>query len=192
MCTDRKNGQRRCRCCDPEARRATRRTAQLRERGWEGEVGEEYASGTVEVRSRLARNAPAATVDPSPTVRTARARSGSLTHNEQSVLARDESPRVRAAVAANPATTPEVLDALSADDSKRVREAVARHPSADPESLYALATTLDRRRDLSIARAIAQHPATPMEALEAITDHGTHGQATLARRAIQERSAKVV
>ncbi|SMX86236.1 hypothetical protein [Brevibacterium aurantiacum] len=187
MCTDHQHGQRRCRCCDPEVRRATRRAAQLHERGWEGEVGEEYASGTVEVRSRLARNSPVATIDPSPTVRAARARNGLLTDDEQSALADDESRRVRAALAVNPTTTSEVLDSLSVDRDKRVREAVARHPHTDPETLYALSTTLDRRRDLSVARSISQNPATPMEALETISAHGTDGQARLARWTLRER-----
>lgn len=102
MCTDHQHGQRRCRCCDPEARRAIRRTTQLRERGWDGDVDEVYAAGTVQERAALARTSPAATFDRSPTVRSARARRGLLTPDEQATLAADDSPRARAALAANP------------------------------------------------------------------------------------------
>lgn len=192
MCTDHQHGQRRCRCCDPEVRRGSRRTAQLHKRGWEGEVDEEYASGTVEDRARLARNSPVATIDRSPTVRAARSRFGQLTADEQSILAGDGSPRVRAALATNPGALPEVLDTLSADDDKRVRESVARHAQASSESLYALATTLDPRKDLGVARALARNPSTPIVALEAMVAHGTAGQANLARRALEERDQKGV
>lgn len=187
MCTDHQHGQRRCRCCDPEARRAARRTTQLRERGWDGDVDEAYAAGTVQERAAFARTDPSATFDPSPTVRSARARRGHLTPDEQVSLAADESPRVRAALAANPKAEQDALDALSADPDKRVREAVARHERSSPDSLHALATTLDRRRDLSVARALAQNSATPVEALEVIVTNGTAGQASLAQRALQQR-----
>lgn len=187
MCTDHQHCQRRCRCCDPEARRAIRRTTQLRERGWDGDVDEVYAAGTVQERAALARTSPAATFDRSPTVRSARARRGLLTPDEQATLAADDSPRVRAALAANPGAEQDALDALSADTDKRVREAVARHERTPPDSLYAIATTLDRRRDLSVARALAQNPATPMVALKAIVANGTTGQASLAQRALHRR-----
>lgn len=191
MCTDHQHGQRRCRCCDPEARRAARRTTQLRERGWDGDVDEVYAAGTVQERAAFARTSPAATFDRSPTVRSARARRGFLTPDEQATLAADESPRVRAALAANPGAEQDTLDALSADADKRVREAVARHERTPPDSLYALATTLDRRRDLSVARALAQNSTTPMVALEAIVANGTTGQVSLAQRALQRRGQNV-
>jgi len=191
MCTDHHHGQRRCRCCDPEARRAIRRTTQLRERGWDGDVDEVYAAGTVQERAALARTSPAATFDRSPTVRSARARRGLLTPDEQATLAADKSPRVRAALAANPGAEQDALDALSADADKRVREAVARHERTPPDTLYALATTLDRRRDLSVARALAQNSATPMVALEAIVANGTTGQVSLAQRALQRRGQNV-
>ena len=191
MCTDHQHGQRRCRCCDPDARRASRRLTQLRERGWEGDVDEAYAAGTVQDRSAMARNCPVAAFDRSPTVRSARARRGRLTTNEQALLAADESSRVRAALAANPVTERSILDCLSADDDKQVREAVARHIQTPPSSLHALALTLDRRRDLSVARALAQNSTTPIEALEAIAANGTDGQATVAQSAIRDRKRKV-
>lgn len=191
MCTDHQHGQRRCQCCDPETRRATRRTAQLRERGWDGDIDDVYAAGTVQERAALARTSLAATFDRSPKVRSARARRGLLTPDEQALLAVDESPGVRAALAANPGTERDALDALSADDDKRVREAVARHERTPPDSLFVLATTLDRRRDLNVARALAQNSATPIAALEAIVASGTTGQASVAQHALRMRERNI-
>lgn len=183
---------RRCRCCDPAARRGARREARLRSRGHRGEVGEDYASGTVAARALMAKDRPEGTYDPSPTVRAARARRGSLTPEEEEVLAGDERPTVRAALAANPATGSETLDLLAGDPDRSVREAVARHPDTRPEALATMAATLDRRRDIAVAQAIARHPNTPAAALDEWIASGTSGQRSIAQHALAARVAGAV
>lgn len=187
MCRDHEHGPRRCRCCDPEARRADRREKRMRERGHKGEVDPEFAAATVAERAARAGEHPEAAFDPSPTVRTAAAR-GPLTEEAQSVLAGDESPRVRRALARNRACSAETLDALSTDEDRGVRQAVAGNPATPPEALEAMATELDRRRDLAIARALAMNPRTPTRALEEWLDSGTAGWKVVARNALQQPS----
>ena len=51
-----------------------------------------------------------------------------------------------------------------------------------------MAGELDRRRDLSIARALATNPRTPSGALVAWVEQGTGGWRTLAREALHERA----
>lgn len=187
MCRDHEHGPRRCRCCDPEARRADRRERRMRERGHEGEVDAAYASATVAERAAMADEHPEAVYDPSPTVRTAAAR-GPVTEEVEDVLAGDESPRVRRGLASNPGCSAETLDALSGDEDQGVREAVARNQRTPPEALEDMASELDRRRDLGVARALATNPNTPVAALEAWLDHGTGGWKTLARSALRARA----
>lgn len=180
--------ERRCRCCDPAARRAARRARRMEERGHEGKPDEEYAAEPVAGRAAMAADHAEGTYDPSPTVRTARARSGNLTEDEQDTLAVDEHPRVRAALATNPQTAPTTLDALTDDDDRRVREAVAQHASTPPATLSRMARNLDRRRDLSVAQALASNPNTPPDALRAWIESGTGGWRAIARRALRERA----
>lgn len=188
MCRDHQHGQaRRCSCCDPEARRAARREKRMRERGHEGEVDEAFAAASVAARAVMAVDYPEAAFDPSPTVRAAAAR-GPLTEETEPVLAGDEKGAVRRAVALNPGCSPEALDLLSSDEDQGVREAVARHPSTPPDALAGMAEDLDRRRDLSVARALASNPRTPRSALEEWLDGGTGGQRTLARAALRKRA----
>lgn len=192
MCTQHSHEgeEQRCRCCDPAARRAARRKKRMEERGHDSEVDEDYASGTVSERVVDASD-PActdATYDPSPTVRTARARAQGLTDDEQDRLAGDEHPKVHAALACNAEATPATLDALADDQDKRVREAVAKHPNTPPEALGHMAGNLDRRRDLRVARAIAQHPATSDEVLERLMERGTGGQRAIARSTLRDRA----
>lgn len=92
MCRDHEHRARRCSCCDPEARRAVRREARMRERGLEAEPDREFCAATVAERAALADEYPEAAFDPSPTVRSAAAR-GPLTEETEDVLAGDESPR---------------------------------------------------------------------------------------------------
>ncbi|ROZ63297.1 hypothetical protein EDL96_07100 [Kocuria soli] len=191
MCRDHQHGARRCRCCDPEARRAARREARMRERGHRGEIDAEFAAATVAERAALADEHAEAAFDPSPTVRTAAAR-GPLTEETEAALAGDEKSRVRRALASNPACSPEVLDLLSRDEDAKVREAVAPHPSTPPETLRTMAEDLDRRRDLAIARALAKNPRTPRSALEEWIRGGTEGQRTLARAALRKRAEQAV
>lgn len=190
MCTQHShNGEeQRCRCCDPAARRARRRRDRMQERGHEGEIDDEFAAGSVTERTVMAADHQEATHDPSPTVRTARARAAGLTDDEQDRLAGDEHPRVRAALAGNAETSPATLDALSSDDDRRVREAVAKHPNTPPEALEHMAGNLDRRRDLRVARAIAQHPATSDEVLEGLMERGTGGWRAIAKSALRDRA----
>lgn len=187
MCRDHQHGQRRCSCCDPEARRAQRREKRLRERGYEGEVDEKFAAASVAERAAMADENPEAAFDPSPTVRTAAAR-GPLTEQTESILSGDEKSRVRAAVAGNPGCSPETLYDLSGDEDQSVRLAVARHPSTPPEALAGMAEDLDRRRDLCVSRALAKNPRTPTSALEEWIRGGTEGQRTLARAALRKRA----
>lgn len=187
MCRDHKHGQRRCSCCDPEARRAARREKRMRERGFEDEVDPEFAAASVAGRAAMADEYQEAAFDPSPTVREAAARRP-LTVETEAVLAGDEKSRVRAAVAGNPHCSPETLDLLSGDEDQGVREAVARHRSTPPEALAGMAEDLDRRRDLGIARALARNPSTPTSALEGWLEDGTGGQRTLARAALRRRA----
>ena len=188
MCGDHEHGQRRCSCCDPAARRAARREARMREKGYDGDVDEGYASATVAVRADRAGQHESATYDPSPTVRAARARSGRLIEAEEDVLVGDDHPRVRAALARNPGTSSGALETLAADSDLHVREAVAAHPSTPPRTLAAMAASLDRRRDISVAQRLAANPHTPREALEGWLEGGTGGQRTLARAALRERA----
>lgn len=71
-----------------------------------------------------------------------------------------------------------------------MREAVARHPSTPPEALAGMAGELDRRRDLSVARALARNPSTPSGALEEWPGSGTGSWRALARRALRERAGR--
>lgn len=187
MCRDHQHGQRRCSCCDPAARRAQRREKRMRERGHEGEVDEEYAAASVAERAVMAEGYGEAAFDPSPTVRIAAAR-GPLTEETEAVLAGDEKSRVRRSLASNPACSAETLDLLSSDEDQSVRLAVAGHRSTPREALAGMAQELDRRRDLSIARALARNPRTPRAALEEWLDGGTEGQRTLARAALRKRA----
>ncbi len=188
MCRDHEHGQnRRCSCCDPEARRAARREKRMRERGHEGEVDETYAAATVSERVFMAEDYSEAAFDPSPTVRAASAR-GPLTEETEAVLAGDEKSQVRRALASNTGCSPETLDLLSGDEDQGVREAVARHPSTPPEALEAMAEELDRRRDLAIARALARNPHTPRSGLEGWLEGGTEGQRIVARAAPRKRA----
>lgn len=161
----------------------------MRERGHRGEIDAEFAAATVAERAALADEHAEAAFDPSPTVRTAAAR-GPLTEETEAALAGDEKSRVRRALASNPACSPEVLDLLSRDEDAKVREAVAPHPSTPPETLGTMAEDLDRRRDLSIARALAKNPRTPRSALEGWLDGGTEGQKVLARAALRKRAER--
>lgn len=187
MCRDHEHGERRCRCCDPAARRAARREKRMCERGHEGDVDEQFAAMTVGGRAERADLYPEAAYDPSPTVRAAAAR-GPLSEEAEGALAGDESPRVRRALATNPACSAEALDLLSGDADPGVRVAVARHRSTPPAALAGMAADLDRRRDLGIARALAGNPRTPFEALETMAQTGTGGWKALARRALRERT----
>lgn len=187
MCRDHKHGQRRCSCCDPEARRAARREKRMRERGFEDEVDPEFAAASVAERAVMADEYEEAAYDPSPTVRAAAAR-GPLTEDSEAVLAGDEKSQVRRALALNPACSAETLQDLSGDEDQSVRLAVAKHPSTPPEALVAMAGELDRGRDLSIARALAKNPRTPRSALEEWIRVGTEGRRTLARAALRKRA----
>ena len=189
MCRDPEHGERRCRCCDPEARRAARREVHIRERGHEGEVDAAYATATVAERAAMANEHPEAAYDPSPTVRTAAAQ-GPLSDEDEDALAGDESPRVRRALASNPNCSAETVEALSADEDQSVREAVARHPTTPPEALEAMAGELDRRRDLRTARALAKNPHTPSIASEGWPESGTGGWKVIARSALREREER--
>lgn len=53
-----------------------------------------------------------------------------------------------------------------------------------------MAEDLDRRKDLSIARALASNPSTPCSALKGWLEDGTQGQRTLARAALRKRAEK--
>lgn len=188
MCRDHERGQvRRCSCCDPEARRAARREKRMRERGCEDEVDAQFAASTVAERASMVEERPEAAFDPSPTVRVSAAR-GPLTEEAEGVLAGDEKSRVRAALASNPEASPETLDVLSSDENSGVKEAVAKHPATPPETLAGMARELDRRRDLSIARALAHNPRTPSRALAEWLESGTAGWRTLARNALRKRA----
>lgn len=159
----------------------------MREKGYDGDVDEGYASATVAVRADRAAEHEEATYDPSPTVRTSRARSGDLTEAEEDVLAGDDHAGVRAALARNPGTSSGALETLAADEDLHVREAVAAHPSTPPHTLAAMAAGLDRRRDISVAQRLASNPHTPDSALSGWLDGGTGGQRTLARAALRKR-----
>lgn len=104
--------------------------------------------------------------------------SAALTEETEAVLAGDEKSRVRRSLASNPACSAETLDLLSSDEDQSVRLAVAGHRSTPREALAGMAQELDRRRDLSIARALARNPRTPRAALEEWLDGGTEGQRT--------------
>lgn len=193
MCRGDTHGDdRRCMCCDPAARRGARRDGQLRERGYRGDIDPDYVCGTVDGRSGMARTHREGTHDPSPTVRAARARSGSLTPDEEDLLSKDDRPRVRAALATSRRCSAETLDGLADDEDRTVRAAVARHPRTSPEALAHMAANLDRRRDIAVAQGIARHPNTPRSALEAWLENGTGGQRAIARHALAARVAGAV
>lgn len=187
MCRNHERGQRRCRCCEPEARRADRREKRMRERGFEGEVDETFAAATVAERATVAAEHGEAAFDSSPTVRASAAR-GPLTDEAEDVLAGDEASRVRVALASNPRCSAETLDVLAGDDDRGVREAVAKHLNTPPKTLKPMASTLDRRRDTSVAQALAMNPRTPSGALEEWLESGTGGWKSLARTALRERA----
>lgn len=195
MCTHHGHDRRpdvRCRCCDPSARRGAYRIERLHERGWDdaehGEPDADYCAATTGERAAMAENHSEGGYDPSPTVRTARARSGHLDEDEQDRLATDESPRVRAALASNPETSPPTLDALADDEDRRVREAVAKHAHTPSQAVARMARNLDRRRDLSVAQALASNRNTPPEAMREWIESGTGGWRAIARRALRERA----
>lgn len=159
----------------------------MRERGYKGKVDAKYASFTVGTRVILVRYYPQAAYDPSPTVRTARAASDALTPDDEAVLASDDHPGVRVALVGNPRCSVGSLHRLSADRDLRVREAVAQHPAAHPTTLAILASSLHRRRGLTLARHLASNPHTPDDALERWIAYGTASQARLAREALAGR-----
>ena len=160
----------------------------MRKRGWKGDMDEDYASATVADRAAMAEDHGESTFDPSPTVRTARAGTASLTEDEEDLLVGDSHSRVRAALARNRHTSPGALEALAADEDRAVREAVASHRRTPPATLAAMAEGLDRRRDLSVVQRLARNPHTPSEALRGWLSGGTGGQKTLAKGALRARA----
>lgn len=190
--SDQAEDGRRCSCCDPMARRADRRVKRIQERGHEGDVDEDYAAAKVPERVARSADQCAATYDPSPTVRTARALRGTLSPDEEDILTGDEHPKVRAALASNPDIDATTLDVLADDEDRHVREAVARHPSAPAAALTRMASHLDRRRDLRLAHVLAKHPNTPNMAFEQWTRSGTAGQAAIAKDALVRREQSTI
>lgn len=135
MCRNLNHMNKRCRCCDPAIRRARRHEAQMRQRGWNGDINPVFAAGKVSERIADASGHPEAAVDPSPTVRAARARRGHLAQAEQDSLAADFSLQVRLALASNRGLLYPVWDALISDTDPKVRARARARPtpaSAEP------------------------------------------------------------
>lgn len=144
----------RCTCCDPANRRARRHLRQMRDRGVpvDMNVDAEWAQGTVRQRTATARHRSEAVYDPAPAVRAERAQYGTLSQEEQEVLAADESPTVRQALARNPRLTLWAREALAADEHPRVRSA-ARGRWRIPSRRMTAARSALRRRAQSLAES---------------------------------------